>query len=303
MLVAIGLVTVLVVVVVGRYLTARFQRTSAARADTSTASPKATAVVELEIRCDAPSAEVKLRDKTFPLPYVGEIGAADSPEIIMVTAPDREGRSLKITFDRPRRLWVSLPRGSGLAEATDQEIAQALDGEPDPTRTTVPLIPTLAQRPSVPRPANDPRPERPGNTSGDTPPPRHPDPPASAAVQPPVQPTNVEPVVPQPQVPAPPEVKPGTVDPKGVRAAVRAHSDEVQNCYERARIEMPDLRGRVSVGATINPTGQVISASIGAATAKSPRLHACLLDAFRGWTFPAPSGGVNGSITYNFVFD
>lgn len=104
--------------------------------------------------------------------------------------------------------------------------------------------------------------------------------------------------------PAPaPTVPAGFVDPKGVRATIRAHAGEVQACYDRARMETPDLGGVVAISATIDPSGNVLAANITNATARQPRLLSCLIGAFRSWHFPAPAGGVNGSVAYNFKFD
>lgn len=109
--------------------------------------------------------------------------------------------------------------------------------------------------------------------------------------------------MPTPTATAAPAVPPGYVDPKGVRTTVRAHASEVQACYDRAHMEKPDLNGVITVGATVGPSGEVVSANITNATVRSPRLESCLLGAFRSWRFPAPAGGVNGSISYNFKFD
>ena len=96
---------------------------------------------------------------------------------------------------------------------------------------------------------------------------------------------------------------PGYVDPKGVRATVRAHASEAQACYDRAQLEKADLKGTIAIGATVGPSGDVVSANITNATVRHARLEACLLGAFRSWRFPAPAGGVNGAISYNFKFD
>ncbi|WP_394841501.1 TonB family protein [Pendulispora brunnea] len=117
------------------------------------------------------------------------------------------------------------------------------------------------------------------------------------------QPQPPPPVTQQPSAPPVAAPAPGTVDHKGVRATVAAHRGEVQACYDRAHLERNDLRGKVVVSATISPQGQVLSANVANSTANSTRLEQCLISAFQGWTFPAPAGGVNGSVTYTFNFD
>ena len=101
-------------------------------------------------------------------------------------------------------------------------------------------------------------------------------------------------------VAAPP---PGTVDGKGVRSTIRAHSAEVQSCYDRAHLERNDLHGNVLISSTIGPQGQVLNAGVANSTANSSRLEQCLIGAFQSWTFPPPAGGVNGTVTYTFKFD
>ena len=93
------------------------------------------------------------------------------------------------------------------------------------------------------------------------------------------------------------------MDPKAVRAAVSAHAAEVRTCYERAAMEHPDLHGKLSIRATVDPSGQVLSATPTSTVEGGARLEACVVSAFRSWTFPAPAGGVSGNISYSFRFD
>jgi serine/threonine-protein kinase len=116
-------------------------------------------------------------------------------------------------------------------------------------------------------------------------------------------PSPVAPAAAEPAPAAAPAVQPGFVDPKGVRATVRAHAAEAQACYDRAQMEKPDLKGSIAIAATVNASGDVVSAAITNATVHHPRLESCLLGAFRSWHFPAPAGGVNGPVSYNFKFD
>jgi len=108
------------------------------------------------------------------------------------------------------------------------------------------------------------------------------------------------------QAPQPPSdvgPPPGTVEAKQVAVTVRAHASEVRTCWERARMDQPDLHGRLTVQATISPAGRVVSASATHTLEGGARLQTCVVSAFQTWTFPAPTGGINGSITYSFVFE
>jgi len=107
--------------------------------------------------------------------------------------------------------------------------------------------------------------------------------------------------------PAPPAAtslpQPGFVDPKGVNFVVRSHAAEANACYERAIMETPDLHGRLTIHAVIDPTGHVLSLAPTSRIEGGARLQSCLVGAFKSWTFPQPVGGVNGNVTYSFAFE
>jgi len=109
------------------------------------------------------------------------------------------------------------------------------------------------------------------------------------------------PPTPAPALAAPPPL-PGTVDPKGVAVVIRAHSGEIQACYERAQMDKADLHGSLTVQASISPTGHVTSTSATSTVEGGARLQSCVLSAFQNWTFPPPAGGVSGTVVKKFVF-
>jgi serine/threonine protein kinase len=100
-----------------------------------------------------------------------------------------------------------------------------------------------------------------------------------------------------------PAPKPGTIEPARLNAAIRAHRDEIQGCLDRARSEHPDWQGKVVVQSTIGPDGRVLAASASNTMEGGARLQACVLSAWREWTFPAPAGGVSGNVTKVFIFE
>jgi hypothetical protein len=100
-----------------------------------------------------------------------------------------------------------------------------------------------------------------------------------------------------------PSAPPGFVDSKSVTAVVRAHAGEVQDCFDRALMERADLRGRVAVRASIDPGGHVLSVTPTAVMDGGGRLQTCIVGAFQRWTFPPPTGGVKGIVTYSFSFE
>jgi serine/threonine-protein kinase len=103
--------------------------------------------------------------------------------------------------------------------------------------------------------------------------------------------------------PAPAASRPGTIDASRITATIRAHADEIQGCLERARMDRPDLQGRVVVQSTIGPDGRVQSASASSNIDGGSRLQGCVVAAWRSWTFPAPAGGVPATISKTFNFE
>lgn len=96
---------------------------------------------------------------------------------------------------------------------------------------------------------------------------------------------------------------PGYIASKAVAATVREHAAEVRACFDRAVMERPDLHGRLTVRATVDPIGRVVSVSPTSTIEAGGRLEACVVSAFRDWAFPKPVGGVKGDITYSFSFE
>ena len=120
---------------------------------------------------------------------------------------------------------------------------------------------------------------------------------------PPAPATMAAPPAPPESPPAPAAPAPGSMDPKGVSATIRAHQGEIQACLDRARMDRADLHGRLTIQARIGPTGQVLSTSATNNIEGGSRLQACVTSAFQNWTFPAPAGGVEGTISKTFVFE
>jgi len=126
--------------------------------------------------------------------------------------------------------------------------------------------------------------------------------PAVAAESPPPQAAAAPPVAAAP-APTPAAPRPGTIEPAKLTAVIRSHGDEIQGCFERSRMDRPDLQGRVVIQSTIGPDGRVQSASASSNMDGGARLQGCLLSAWRTWTFPAPAGGVPANISRTFSFE
>jgi serine/threonine protein kinase len=97
--------------------------------------------------------------------------------------------------------------------------------------------------------------------------------------------------------------QPGKLPPNAIAAAIRAHANEVEGCFERAQMDHPELRGSMLFRAHIDGHGKVVEAWSGNQLANGRHLFACILSAAKAWKFPAPSGGVSGDVSYTFVFE
>lgn len=267
--------------------------------------------MDVEVTSPTPGAIVKIAGEAHPVPFSGDVAGGTSLVVVELTAPEHEGRTFRIVFDRPRRLAFALPSGAGMVEATpeEHEHAVATDDQVLVTRpNNVASATAIVARHEVKALAT-------GSASGTasavasvnvpSAPTVTAEPPATAAavVPPPTAAAVAATVVaPSKTAPTAPAVQAGTVDPKAVRATVRAHASEVQTCYDRAKLDVPDLKGRLTVEASVNGAGRVQSARVVESDVRSSRLEVCIVSAFQGWSFPAPAGGVPGSVKYTFVF-
>jgi TonB family protein len=86
------------------------------------------------------------------------------------------------------------------------------------------------------------------------------------------------------------------------RAAVRVQIGPVQQCYERARMDDPNLAGTVTTRITVAPDGSVAKIDITNSTLGAPSVEACIRQGISRWRLPRPSGGASASLTYPLVF-
>jgi TonB family protein len=89
---------------------------------------------------------------------------------------------------------------------------------------------------------------------------------------------------------------------KATRAAVRAQIGPVQQCYERAKMDDPNLAGIVTTRITVAPDGSVTKIEITNSTLGAPGVEACIREGIARWHLPGPSGGASASLTYPLVF-
>jgi TonB family protein len=93
----------------------------------------------------------------------------------------------------------------------------------------------------------------------------------------------------------------GALDKDIVRRIVRAHINEVRNCYNVSLAKDPTIGGRVAIQFTIGSSGKVPTAVVAESTIKDPEVGRCVAKAVRRWKFPKPNGGGSVIVTYPFV--
>ncbi len=102
-------------------------------------------------------------------------------------------------------------------------------------------------------------------------------------------------------VPGPPEVG-GSLDEEIIRRVVRQHRRQIAYCYEKELQKDKTLAGRIKVHFTIAPSGDVVSATIGASSMNNRAVESCITNKIRHWAFPAPEQPGLVTVKYPFNF-
>jgi hypothetical protein len=273
-------------------------------------APKAPVLVHLRVTSPVAQARVTLRGRSHLLPFGHTVTAGAQPEVVEITAPGHEGRRFWITFDHPVALASDLPTGHGVVEATAEQTVIALGGK------AIEGAPPLAEggeaaektsgaphhtgghhhggalklakaTTSAERPAAEPAPPPAIAPAPDAPPA-----PAPAKVEAPPAPRPAATVAAKTEAPSALRPKPASgVDPVKTQAFVKTRLGEVQRCYERGKMDDPDLKGRVTLKISIAETGAVTSATVDGSSLHSSVVESCIVTTVKGWKFPAPVGG------------
>jgi serine/threonine-protein kinase len=193
------------------------------------------------------------------------------PDPIAAPEPAPAPAPVKTTVAAPSVSRSSAGFARGSASSNRGEITRSYPSEPAPRSsrrfTSIPRVHSASPEPSLAAPAAPP---------------------------PPTQ--TAEPVA--PSAPAP-----GTMDSRAVAATIGAHGAEIQACLDRAHMDRPDLQGRLVIQSTIGPDGHVLAVNASNNIEGGSRLQSCVVSAWRGWTFPPPAGGVNGTFTKVLHFE
>jgi serine/threonine-protein kinase len=265
-------------------------------------APPAPARVDVRIESPAPDAKVTMRGRTSRLPLRESVKPGSQPEVIEVTAPKRRGKRFWITLDQTIALSTRLARGRGIADATKQETSLALGRALVEARDAVAEVDHGAHRHAsaashaatkvasagAPAAAAKPAPPAPEHATPTDPtaePKPAPPPPAPAKSE--QAASKAETVAAAPK----PNAAPTGLDPVKTQAAVRSHLGEIQRCYERGKMDYPELKGRVTMRIAVSATGSVTSANVEASTLANSAVESCIAGAIARWKFPVPTGG------------
>ena len=268
--------------------------------------------VHLRVSSSTPQARVTLRGRTHLLPFAEDVKPGSTPEIVEMTAPGREGRRFWVTFDHPIALAAELPAGHGVLEATEEETVIALGGksvdgdhaaaEDAPAahhpgghrRSSGGLTLAKATGPAEHASSHVPSeaPPEPKAVPSAPPPKVESPPPPKVAVtaatpKPDPMPSARRRSIPRRRSAA---ARPG-LDPAKTQALVRSHLPEVQRCYERGKMDYPDIKGRVTLRISVSESGGVTSAMVESSSLGSSSVESCIVGVVKGWKFPAPVGG------------
>ncbi|MGK4000387.1 TonB family protein [Sorangium sp. So ce1024] len=94
----------------------------------------------------------------------------------------------------------------------------------------------------------------------------------------------------------------GSISETQVRDVVNRHGELLDECYKIGVKSSPKFMGKVTVKATIGPSGKVNKADVLRSTTKSQQVDRCVADAFEQMQFPRPQGGVTTVITFPIEF-
>lgn len=95
---------------------------------------------------------------------------------------------------------------------------------------------------------------------------------------------------------------PGDSERDQLNRVVRQHIRKMQNCYERALIKKPDLKGKIVLSLTVEADGSVDEVEVESNTLGDPEVTRCLSAQPKTWTFPKRARGEPVRVSFPFVF-
>ncbi|MBV8762230.1 MAG: AgmX/PglI C-terminal domain-containing protein, partial [Deltaproteobacteria bacterium] len=291
-------------------------------------APREAQKISVTLEADAPNARVVFRRRVASAPATMSIGATDVVELVEVSAPGYKTQRYWLTFDRPTHLKAHLAKGTGMAEATEEETLVALGEVAPPTTPAVAAAAPAAPAMTVARPAQvaaaapaELAPRKIGRGAADDAPPaelpaiemttearaEQPAAPAAnpvAAVEAP-KPADV------PAPPAPPAVEDPPIVPEPARPAIDgatvssvigAHRPEVLKCFADGKKQDRAMKGTLSLQLAVDAGGKVKHIQV-QSTLNNPLVAACVVRSANAWTFPTRDGSDVATVNYPFTIN
>lgn len=90
-----------------------------------------------------------------------------------------------------------------------------------------------------------------------------------------------------------------------IQKLVQDNRKPVRECYEKARKQIPDLKGTMTIHFVLDPEGKVKEAvlNVEKSEVKSPDVVKCAVEVIKKIKFPASSRGMESTINYPFTFN
>jgi TonB family protein len=88
-----------------------------------------------------------------------------------------------------------------------------------------------------------------------------------------------------------------------ILALVNKNGESFNKCYTLGAGSSKNYKAKVTVKATVSPAGSVNEVIIVSSTAKSPKVDACVVEAFKKLTFNRPAGSGATVFTFPLSFD
>ncbi|HEX4451835.1 MAG TPA: protein kinase [Kofleriaceae bacterium] len=278
-------------------------------------APREVEKVPVDLEADVGGAKITFRRRVAIAPESITISPTDVVELVEVSAPGYKTERFWLTFDRPTHLRAHLTRGSGIAEASEEDTLVALGEIAAPVAPKAPPPPIDAAKPpqaavvarvetsatvamaprKIGRATDVAEPEQaieaPAAPEIDAPPATEQAIAAPAAPQ--ADPSLATIEVPKAEVPA--------IDNATMSSVVGSHRPEVLKCLAAGKSNDKAMKGTIDLQLQVGAGGQVRRVQV-QSTLKDPRVAACIIKAANAWTFPGHAGG-DASVAYPFTIN
>ena len=291
------------------------------------AAPVAKQVEKIMVQLDADvaNARITFRRRSIAAPSTMQINATDVMEIVEVTAPGYKTARYWLTLDRPTHLHAHLAKGTGIAEATEEDTLVAL-GEVEARDTPIvhpaaavaavkPMDRTIERTVERDKPVIAPR--KIGKAAADEAPKVAAETPAELPAPEPVaeaKPEEVKPEEPTPEPAKPAEVLPEPAKPVAAIEAPRpvgidadttasvaaGHRTEINKCFADGKKKNSALAGTINLQLQVDAGGKVHRVQV-QSNLKDPLVAACVVKSANGWRFPARTNGDVTTVSYPFA--